>query len=665
MLAKKTAALVLSALILLLSVPVAFAADPASVSLNGHTYTRFDTPMTWSDAKAYCEAHGGYLATVTSEAENEAVKKLVSGGGQAQYWLGATDEAHENRWAWVTGEPYTYEPDDCAIDNAYGREHYMQMYRHSWGDTNALGHWNDSADDNHIEGEETFFATEHVGFIMESGSSAVPVENNSKTPVVYVIGRTAVVTAKGGPTITENTEYITSVIKDNAELLSLAVLTNYWDPFFNALESAVSERYATYRLNENGEVTNGSHARFTWNKEELPQRQRGMYTFRYEYDARLDPCDIADDLNAYIEAIKEVTGYGKVHLVSRCLGCNIASAYLAEYGWGSIITNVFFAGAQMGYNFVGELFAGKYDFDPDSIARYEEETYVNEDGSEEGAELVKALISYMNVMGTLGFGTDVAMRVFNNVKDRIAPRLLLDTYATCPGYWSMVNDENYEDAKAFIFGDEANTTYAKLVQKTDAYHYNVMNNEKTMLTRMRAEGVKMGIICKYGFQTPPFIQSSGQLSDNRIEVSAQSMGATCAEAGSMLSTDHILQLTSSGRAKYLSPDKMIDGSTALFPDNTWYIKNLLHNPFPDCCNALLLAVCYAQNELTVWDDAAYPQYLLYQDDTISPLTVHNMDTEPQQPGRVFSFLRLVKAFFDRIRQRLLGIFGAARLFAAI
>lgn len=656
---KKIISLLLSVWILVSAVPTAFAAQsPSSVRWGGHTYTRFDTPMTWKEAKAYCESQGGYLVTVTSAAENETVKTLVAGGQQAQYWLGATDEAHENRWAWITGEPYVFEPDDCAIDNAYGREHYMQMYRHSWGDPAGLGHWNDSADDNQIGGEEAFFSTEHVGFIMETGDGASPAEDNSKMPIVYVIGRTGIVTADGEPTITENTEYVTSVIKDNAELLSLAVVTNYWDPFFKALEAAISERYASYRLNENGEVTNGSHARFTWNKYDLPQRQRGMYTFRYEYDARLDPCDIADDLNAYIEAIKEVTGYSKINLVSRCLGCNIASAYLAEYGWSSVETNLFFAGAQMGYNFVGELFAGKYDFDPGSIARYEEETYENEDGTEEGEELVKALISYMNVMGTLGFGTDVAMRVFNNVKDRIAPRLLLDTYATSPGYWSMVNDENYEDAKAFIFGDEANTTYKKLVEKIDAYHYNVMKRVKPMLTQMRSGGVKIGVLCKYGFQTPPFIRSSGELSDNRIEVSAQSMGATAAKAGSTLNTAYILQLTNAGKAKYLSPDKMIDGSTALFPDNTWYIKNLLHNPFPDCCNALMQAICYAEKELTVWDNPAYPQYLLYQNDTISPLTTQNMNTTPQQRGPIFSTLRLIRAFFDLLRQRLRSIFGS-------
>ena len=656
MLAKKVVSLILTVLILFVSVPPVFAEQtPSSVTWSGHTYTRFDTPMTWKEAKDYCASQGGYLVTITSAAENETVKNLVAGGQKAQYWLGATDEAAEGDWVWVTGERYTYEPEDCAVDNAFGREHYMQMYRHNWGDASGLGHWNDSSNDNHIDGEEAFFATEHVGFIMETGSGAVPAENNGKAPIIYVIGRTGIVTANGEPTITESTEYITDVIKDNAELLSAAVLFNAWDPFINALESAISERYAAYRLNENGEVTNGSHALFTWSKEALPTRQRGIYTYRYEYDARLDPCDIADDLNAFIEAVREKTGFEKVHLISRCLGCNIASAYLAEYGWDVIETNLFFAGAQMGYNFVGEMFAGKFDFDPDSIVRYENETYQNEDGTEEGAELVKALLSYLNVMGTLGFGTDIAMRVFNNVKERIAPQLLLDTYATCPGYWSMVNDENYEDAKRFIFGDEANTTYANLVKKIDAYHYGVMKNEKTMLLDMHSGGIKIGVLCKYGFQTPPFIQSSKELSDNRIEVSAQSMGATTAEAGSVLSAEYIRRQESAGKGKYISPDKEIDGSTALFPDNTWYIKNLRHNPFPDCCNPLMTAICYAEEELTVWDDPSFPQYLLYENDTIVPLKDDNMNTDTQPTGFFATIRRLLRAFLQSIRSRLFFI----------
>ena len=69
------------------------------------------------------------------------------------------------------------------------------------------------------------------------------------------------------------------------------------------------------------------------------------------------------------------------------------------------------------------------------------------------------------------------------------------------------------------------------------------------------------------------------------------------------------------------------------------------------------AICYAETELTVWDDPTYPQYLLYENDTISPLTVQNMQTDTQPQGRLFSFIRLVRAFFDRIRQRLRSMFS--------
>ena len=72
---------------------------------NGHYYKYVDyisggTDGTWSQAKTAAENMGGYLATVTSAAENAFIKGL-SGSNQA--WLGANDTATEGTWQWVTG----------------------------------------------------------------------------------------------------------------------------------------------------------------------------------------------------------------------------------------------------------------------------------------------------------------------------------------------------------------------------------------------------------------------------------------------------------------------------------------------------------------------------------------------------------------------------------
>ena len=73
--------------------------------INGHLYEKFDTPMTWDDAKAYCESLGGYLATVTSQAEQDWIWDYFSPEGS---YFGASDAEEEGVWKWVTGEAWDY-----------------------------------------------------------------------------------------------------------------------------------------------------------------------------------------------------------------------------------------------------------------------------------------------------------------------------------------------------------------------------------------------------------------------------------------------------------------------------------------------------------------------------------------------------------------------------
>eukprot|EP00759_Apiculatamorpha_spiralis_P009221 PhF_6_TR15958/c0_g1_i1/m.24870 len=76
----------------------------------GHYYEYVDEKTTWSAARKACEtrtrdgANTGYLATVTSEAEQNVIRLLMSKAhitGDA--WLGASDTAVEGTWMWVTG----------------------------------------------------------------------------------------------------------------------------------------------------------------------------------------------------------------------------------------------------------------------------------------------------------------------------------------------------------------------------------------------------------------------------------------------------------------------------------------------------------------------------------------------------------------------------------
>lgn len=142
-----------------------------AVEFNGHYYQVYDTPMTWDEAKAYCESLGGHLATITSAEENNFIKDLVSSGTKNVYWLGASDAEQEGVWKWVTSEPFEFtnwsygEPnDDGEISTP---EDYLEMYKSS-------GKWNDGEIDGDPNGYGGKCSLANHGLICEWDTDVKP-----------------------------------------------------------------------------------------------------------------------------------------------------------------------------------------------------------------------------------------------------------------------------------------------------------------------------------------------------------------------------------------------------------------------------------------------------------------------------------------------------------
>lgn len=75
---------------------------------NGHYYDVNLTPLAFNNAltSAAATSHAGqqgYLATVTSQGEQDFIYALFLAAGGGVGWLGATDEAVQGMWQWVTG----------------------------------------------------------------------------------------------------------------------------------------------------------------------------------------------------------------------------------------------------------------------------------------------------------------------------------------------------------------------------------------------------------------------------------------------------------------------------------------------------------------------------------------------------------------------------------
>ena len=133
----------------------------------GHLYERYDYIMTWKEAKAFCEDRGGYLVTITSQNEMDVILdgKLLDDTRRGLYFIGATDEAQEGVWEWVSGEPFGYSNWDLDYpepNNDEGEE-YAVMVAIDYPPNKTKGEWVDTRN-LHIG---DYYGTANVGFICE------------------------------------------------------------------------------------------------------------------------------------------------------------------------------------------------------------------------------------------------------------------------------------------------------------------------------------------------------------------------------------------------------------------------------------------------------------------------------------------------------------------
>ena len=88
---------------------------------NDHWYDIIVTPLqSWMAAKAQAESMGGYLASITSQSENDWLWNSFNIGGTPEYWAqtgpwpgydGPVFGAYRDEndvWSWVSGEPFEW-----------------------------------------------------------------------------------------------------------------------------------------------------------------------------------------------------------------------------------------------------------------------------------------------------------------------------------------------------------------------------------------------------------------------------------------------------------------------------------------------------------------------------------------------------------------------------
>ena len=73
-----------------------------------HAYWACDDPLDWNQARAACTAFGGDLASILDQAEDDFLSSIPIPDPETGRWLGGTDTALEDDWAWVDGSIWDY-----------------------------------------------------------------------------------------------------------------------------------------------------------------------------------------------------------------------------------------------------------------------------------------------------------------------------------------------------------------------------------------------------------------------------------------------------------------------------------------------------------------------------------------------------------------------------
>lgn len=446
---------------------------------------------------------------------------------------------------------------------------------------------------------------------------------------------------KLGEMLTSNSDSDGDTLKDSIKnvlvpFLTKGLLFNDWDDYYKNLEKEISDIFGDVALDENGNAKNGtgiSKNNKNANNSAMNSKKPGEVTFYYDW--RLDPMEVADELDAFINTILESTGCKQVGIEATCLGTSVLFSYIAKYGADKLHGIGIDATIANGGEFISESLSGKFNVDGKAISRILKDAdtlgYINID------DFLLESVSLAADLGLIHTLTDtVKYTIYERVVEGVTSSLALGTFFTMPCYWTAVTTEDYETAKNYVFGPEGSEKrekYAVLIEKLDNYDIEVrreIGEGGKIWQELKDKGVNIGIVSKYGFQMVPICESKNLVADQYASVKNSSFGATTSTIYDTLSDEYIAQQIAAGKEKYISPDHQIDASTCMFPEYTWFTKGASHSNRTNAEDEILIGVIIADRQLTIEDFPQYTQFMVYSDEAPSkmvPMTSENCYNE--------------------------------------
>ncbi len=293
------------------------------------------------------------------------------------------------------------------------------------------------------------------------------------------------------------------------------------------------------------------------------------HTYFFTFNLVGDPMDSADELDAYIDMVKAQTGHDKVNLLPVSLGGTILTAYLEKYGHEDVHAIVNAVACLNGTDLLADFYAREWNLSDEFFYH----------------EFISDIFVESNGRGTIGYLINILLRIVpeSGIDALLSGAMsgILDTMMlNCPQFWAMVPSYRYDALAKRYLSDNA-----ALKARTDAFQKARLNLKDNILAAVE-DGVRVNFISgsnlDFGEQMYTYFgivaSADKHNTDGIINLGSTTLGATGA-AGDATLGDNYKQKNPSKEYpeySYVSPDNMVDVSTAVLPDNTWIFLDQHH-----------------------------------------------------------------------------------------
>ena len=397
---------------------------------------------------------------------------------------------------------------------------------------------------------------------------------------------------------------IVSLFTQSDAGLSKAASAAVWDCFGhqacdeNGMPSdrIVTEKYlqSTADTPDFGQTEVFGHVPFNLYDTEQPFDH--MYYFAYSSFG--NHLALVDELYEFIQMVKAQTGHDKVNLVPLSQGGTLFSGLIEYYPEVSneLHKVILVVPALDGSTIIGDAFNDRFSID-DPAFLY--------NGFLENLGLLDEFTARLIEIALRIFPDEVIMKVV----DAALSTLVEDVMTTSTNMWVLCPSGDYPTAREKYLSTPER---AELRRQTDIY-YQAQLNSKDNILGLVEDGVQVFCFCEYN---TPMIDVgatwNSQNADFIIQTDSTSMGAYFANCGETLPEDYVQKNTycSDPAHNHISPDRVVDASAGLLPDQTFYFDGQRHDltALNDIILKLALELIARDDVQDVYSSPDFPQF---------------------------------------------------------